>query len=143
MVGSGDGDELPGVSYGRVGDTESAIVAVRGIYEAFGRRDLDAALALIAPDAEFHPSGTTSRIGRTEPYRGHAGLREYFADAERLWDDLTLHADDIRSAGAGVVVFGHVEGRTAGQLVRSRVVWVWQVRDGLAVSMRVNEAGEA
>jgi hypothetical protein len=44
------------------------------------------------------------------PYTGHDGVRESFADAARVWDNLTLHADDFRVAVGGVVVFGRIEG---------------------------------
>ncbi|MDX6664111.1 MAG: uncharacterized protein QOG68_317 [Solirubrobacteraceae bacterium] len=127
--------------YGRPSTADRAVQVVRGIYDAFARRDLDAVLAFVAEDAELHLTGTASRIGRTEPYRGHAGLREYFADAARVWDDLTLHAEDIRAAGHGVVVFGHAEGSIDGQPVRRSAVWVWQLRDDLAVSVRVTDLG--
>ncbi len=82
-------------------------------------------------------------LGRTEPYRGHAGVREYFADASRVWDDITLHAEDIRAIAGSVVVFGRVDATRDGQAVRRRVLWTWKVRDGLAYSVNVNDLGEA
>jgi ketosteroid isomerase-like protein len=114
---------------------------VRAIYAAFARRDLEGALAHVADDLSFEPSGTARLTGRSEPYRGPAGLREYFADAGRVWDELTLHADDIRAARGSVVVFGRAEGRVDGEPVRRRVVWTWRLRDGKAVWMRANDVG--
>jgi ketosteroid isomerase-like protein len=128
-------------AYGRPASAEEAVEVVRGVYAAFAVRDVGAILARLAPDAVLHLTGTASRIGRREPYVGHAGMHEYLADAAEVWDDLSLHADDVRAAGEGVVVFGHAEGRIAGEPVRRRAVWVWQVRDGLAVSVRVTDAG--
>lgn len=115
---------------------------VRAIYDAFLRRDIDAVLPRIADTCEFLPIGTAQAVGRTEPYVGHDGVREYFADADRVWDEFSLHADDIRVAGNGVVVFGHVRGRAGDQILRRRVVWIWQVEGGQAVSMRVSDVGE-
>lgn len=129
-------------SYGRGADADTAIGVVRAIYDAFARRDLDEALTHTSPDVEFLPHGTATRVGRTEPYRGHAGIREYFADTERVWRDLRIVADDFRATAGGVIVFGHVEGETAEGRLQRQVVWVWQVRDGLAVSMRVTDIGE-
>ena len=54
-----------------------------------------------------------------------------------------LSADDIRAAGGGVVVFGHVEGRVGDAPVRRQVVWTWKVRDGKAWSVRASDVGEA
>lgn len=130
------------VTYGRGSDAEAAIETVRRIYEAFAVRDVEAMLAHAAPDIEFVPGGTQSRLGRSEPYRGHEGVREYFHDAARVWKDLTLSATDFRATAGGVVVFGFVDGETEEGRVRRKAVWVWQVRSGLAVSMRVSDIGE-
>ena len=129
--------------YGNPGERDVEIRTVRAIYDAFARRDVEAALQHISPTCEFRATGTAERLGRTEPYVGHDGLREYFADAERVWEDLVLHAEDIRAAAGGVIVFGHAEGRTGGEVVRQRALWSWQVKDGLATSMRVSVLGPA
>ncbi len=139
-MASGEADG-PTAGYGNPAARGEEAATVRAIYDAFARRDLEAALAHIAPDVVFHPVGTASRVGRTEPYRGHDGVREYFADAARVWDDLRITADDIRVAAGGVIAFGHVEGAVDGRPVRTRAIWIWQVRDRLARSMRVNELG--
>ena len=132
------GDEL---QYGNPAAQTEAIAVVRAIYDAFARRDVEAALAYVGPDIEWLPSGTASLTGRVEPYRGHAGVRQYFAEVSEVWEDLRLYADDIRVAGISVVVFGHVEGRVRGHEVTTRALWTWQIRDGVAVSMRVNDLG--
>lgn len=127
--------------YGKAGARAEDVDTVRAIYDAFALRDIDAALPHVAEDIVFEPSGTARLTGRTEPYRGHDGVREYFADATRVWDELTLHAEDVRAARDSVVVFGRAEGRVDGQPVRRRVVWTWRLRDGKAVSMRANDVG--
>ena len=133
----------PHEAYGNPGARDVEIEVVRAIYAAFERRDVEGALPYISPSCEFRPTGTAQRLGRTEPYVGHAGLHEYFADAARVWDDLVLHADDIRAAAGGVVVFGHVEGHAGGEVVRRRALWSWQVKDGLATAMSVSDLGAA
>ena len=118
------------------------VATVRAIYEAFARRDVEGMLHHVDPDCEVDLPGTAERAGRMEPYRGPDGVRQYFADAARVWDELTLFAEDIRAASEGVVVFGHVEGLHRGQLVRRRVVWLWHLREGKAVRVRANDLGE-
>lgn len=127
--------------YGNAGVPSPEVDAVRGIYDAFARRDVEAALAFVADDMVFHAGGTARLLGRKDPYRGHAGLRQYFADVERIWQDLTLHATDIRSSAGGVVVFGRVEGTVDGRPYEANVVWTWQVRDGKAVAARATALG--
>jgi ketosteroid isomerase-like protein len=127
--------------YGNPGSLQIEVEVVRAIYDAFAARDVEAAVAHVSDALVFEPSGTKERIGRVEPYLGRDGLRQYFADAERVWDELTIEAEDIRSAAGGAIVFGFAEGRVGDQVMRRRVMWTWQVRDGLAVSMRANNLG--
>ena len=129
--------------YGNPGGHDREIAVVRAIYDAFGRQDLEAALHLIDEDAEVSVPATSAAVGRTEPYRGHEGVRQYFADARRVWERLDIQADDIRATGNSVVVFGHVVGHVGEDVVRRRVVWTWKLRDGKAASLRVSDVGEA
>jgi ketosteroid isomerase-like protein len=121
---------------------EQEVEVVRAIYAAFALRDVEAAIAYVGEGCEFHVPGTAKLTGRTDPYCGPEGVREYFADAERVWTELTLYADDIRAAAGGVAVFGHVEGDVNGTPVRRRVLWLWQVRDGKAIHVRANDLGD-
>ena len=108
-----------GFRYGAPAGTSEDVAVVRAIYDAFAARDVEAALPLVADEFELLPSGTAGRVGRTVPYRGPDGLREYLADVQRVWDDLVLVADDIRAVAGSVVVFGHVRGARAARTSRS------------------------
>lgn len=130
----------PGL-YGTPGRVEREVETVRAIYAAFERRDVEGMLRYVADDCELDVPGTAEAVGRTGPYVGPSGVREYFADAERAWSALTLHADDIRAATGGVAVFGHVEAERGDEVVRRRVLWVWQLREGKAVRVRANDLG--
>jgi ketosteroid isomerase-like protein len=130
----------PGL-YGTPGEVDEGVATVRAIYAAFARRDVEAAVDYISDDCVIDLPATARATGRSQPYLGREGVRQYFADAERVWTELTLHAEDIRATANGVAVFGHVEGRRGGQAVRRRVLWLWQVRDGRAVSVRANDLG--
>jgi ketosteroid isomerase-like protein len=110
------------------GLTDEADV-VRAIYDAFARRDVEAALGYLSADCELHLVGTARLAGRSGPYRGHDGLREYFADVERVWQELVLHADDYRVIPGSVIVIGHVTGKREGLDVRRSSVWTWGVQD--------------
>jgi ketosteroid isomerase-like protein len=128
--------------YGTPGRVDDEVATVRAIYDAFARRDVEAALEHVADDCELDVPGTAQLTGRAEPYLGPGGVRQYFADAERVWTELTLYADDIRAAANGVVVFGHIEGQAGGESRRRRVVWLWQLRDGKAVRVTANDLGD-
>jgi ketosteroid isomerase-like protein len=130
------------VLYGNPSGSEQEVAVVRAIYDAFLRRDLDAALSHIADDCEVMPV-TASRAGRPSAYTGHEGVRQFFADADKVWENLGVHADDMRAASGGVVVFGYLDGVPIGTTTHERidVIWFWRLRDGKAVSMRVNTIG--
>jgi ketosteroid isomerase-like protein len=123
------------------GLTDEADV-VRAIYDAFARRDVQAALGFIAPDCELDLAGTARLAGRTGPYRGHEGLRDYFRDVERVWEELVLHTEDIRVIPGSVIVIGHITGRRQGLEVRRSSVWTWRVKDGRALSVKVADLGD-
>lgn len=126
-------------TYGTPGRVAGEVDAVRAIYHAFAARDIEAALQCLAPDVELWLPATAARAGRPNPYRGHDGVRSYFADMSAVWGELSLHADDIRASTGSVIVFGHVRGRVADEWVQRRVMWTWKLRDGLAYSVRVHE----
>lgn len=128
--------------YGNPAGVTQDLEVVRAIYDAFAARDLEAALALVAPESELHANGTAVAAGRSGPYLGHDGMRDYFADVGRVWDELMLYADDFRVVPGYVVVMGHVTGRRGDDVLRRSVVWTWRVRDGLATYVRVADMGE-
>ena len=129
--------------YGNPAGVTSEVDVVRAIYAAFAARDLEGAIAYLSEDCELHLRGTQARIGREEPYRGHAGMREYFADVERTWEDLVLFADDFRAIPGAVVVMGHVEGCHEGERIKRNAVWTWKVSQGKATEVRVADTGPA
>jgi ketosteroid isomerase-like protein len=127
--------------YGNPSGNTRDVAAVKAIYEAFARRDLEGALRHLAPECELHLEGTAEVVGRAEPYRGHEGMREYYADVERVWDELTLHAEDIRVVPGSVIVMGHVSGVRDGRQMRRAALWTWRLRDGKATYIRATSVG--
>lgn len=113
--------------------TEPANVAiVRRLYEAFEARDLDGMVALTDPEMEFFPQVTASLVNRTEPYRGHDGLRRYFEDAARVWVHLEIIPHEYRDLGDRVLVFGRVYARgDGGYISDSPAAWLWRIKGEL------------
>jgi ketosteroid isomerase-like protein len=112
---------------------------VRELFAAVSRRDPEAVVALVDTDGEFWPVGTAEQTGRSEPYRGHAGIREYFADIAAVWEQFVLEPGELRVAGDGVVSFGTVTVRAVGtsETAEISVIWVFKLRDGKVLSCRV------
>lgn len=112
---------------------------VAAYFEAFGRRRADDVVALSHPGIEIWAQPTAEQVGRTEPYRGHDGLRDYLADVDRAWTHFEVTPEDFRAAGQGVIVFGRGRGRSAatGDEISVPLIWVFRLRDGLVVFCRV------
>jgi ketosteroid isomerase-like protein len=128
--------------YGNPASLTEEVDVVRAIYAAFAARDIDGALDFVSPECEIHVEATARAAGRNGPYRGHDGLRRYFADVKRVWSELTLEADDYRTVPGSVVVMGTVSGHDGETAIRRRVLWTWKLRDNLAVMVRVADLGE-
>jgi ketosteroid isomerase-like protein len=129
--------------YGNPAGLTADLDAVRAIYAAFAERNIERALEHIDPDCEIHLEGTSRIAGRTAPYRGHAGMREYFADVGQVWEELSVHAEDFRVVPGSVVALGSVSGRRNGEEIRRAVVWTWRLRDARATFVRVSDMGPA
>ena len=112
------------------------IEVVKAMFAAFAARDLETVLALADPDIEF--TGVTGEhAGRTDPYRGHDGLRAYFRDVADVWEELRLTPREFRAAGELVLVTGKVSARSRARTVTGSTGWIWQVRAGKVVYGRV------
>ncbi len=115
------------------------IELVKATFAAFAARDLETVLALADPAIELTvPTG--NQVGRTEPYRGHDGLREYFRDVASVWEELRLTPREFREHGGLILVTGKVSARSKSRTVSGSTGWVWRVRDGKVVYVRVYES---
>jgi ketosteroid isomerase-like protein len=124
-----------------VGRTD--IDVVKEVYAAFAARDIERVEALLDPDVVFI-AVTGGIIGRTEPYRGHEGMREYFSDVARVWDELVLTPREFEEVGDAILVTGRVSARSPSRMISGSTGWVWRVRNGLVVYVRVySSAAEA
>lgn len=111
------------------------MAVVREMFEAFRRRDVDGVMRYLDEEVEVRLPVTGGAAGRREPYRGHAGVREYFDDVARVWAELEVEPIDYRSAAGSVVIFGRVHGRRHdGEPFEGGVLWTWKLRGGRIVS---------
>ena len=105
------------------------IEVVKAIFAAFADRDLDGVLAVSDPDIEF-TAVTGEQAGRIEPYRGHAGMRQYFRDVAEVWEELRLTPREFRVVGDLVLVTGKASARSRSRTITGSTGWVFGVRDG-------------
>jgi serine phosphatase RsbU (regulator of sigma subunit)/ketosteroid isomerase-like protein len=104
---------------------------VEDLFDAFNRRDADRIVELCDEGLEFFPVGTAEAIGRTAPYVGPAGLRDYLGDVERAWEDLQITAKVIERRGGSLLVRGRVYVRSRELGIRDMpAAWIWELAGG-------------
>jgi ketosteroid isomerase-like protein len=114
----------------------ASVELVRRSFEAMGAWDVDALLRLYDPEVEFLP--LTGTLVESGGYRGHEGVRAYFAEVRNLWDVMEPEGHAYREEGDCVVVAGRcrVRGRVSGAESYPACAWVIRVREGAIVSHR-------
>jgi PAS domain S-box-containing protein len=115
---------------------DDPIEQVRSFLDVFASRDVDLALTWAHPEIEIRMFGTSEQTGQREPYRGHEGVRAYFADVAAVWETLELEPITFRQVDDAVIVFGNAHARSATSEVREAALWVWKFRDGLISSVQ-------
>jgi uncharacterized protein len=115
----------------------SALEIVKRSYDAFVRHDLDAVLADMDQDIEWHQAQGLPHGGY---YRGLEEVRRNIFDPldRDWWDEFSADPDEFIDAGDEVVVLGRYRGVAKGTGKRLDVpfVHVWALRDGKAVRFR-------
>jgi uncharacterized protein len=103
---------------------------VRTGYAAFNRGDIEASLAVLHPEIEWHTYIVPGPGGGT--YHGHDGVRELWSDARRIFGDFKNVPERLFDTGEHVVAFVRVEGvgRESGAPVEARIAHLYGFRDG-------------
>jgi ketosteroid isomerase-like protein len=115
---------------------DSDIDVVRAVFEAFAERDVESVIARSHPDIEFS-AVTGDHAGRTDPYRGHDGIRQYFRDISSVWDELRIVPGEFRRNGDTILVTGRVSARSPARIVAGSTGWIWRLANGLVTYARV------
>ena len=107
------------------------------MFDAFNRRDIDAALAVVDEQVEFlAPTAEIANDGK--PYVGHDGMRKYYSDVAAVWKELEVTPTDLREVGDAVLALGRVYGRAEGGYIQdSPAQWVMRFRGDKVRSIRV------
>jgi serine phosphatase RsbU (regulator of sigma subunit)/ketosteroid isomerase-like protein len=104
---------------------------VERLFEAFNRRDADEIAAVCDPELGFFPVGTAEAIGRTAPYVGPQGLRDYLDDVDHAWEELLVTPAAIERHGDSLLVRGRVYVRSRELGIRDvPIAWIWDTVDG-------------
>jgi ketosteroid isomerase-like protein len=107
--------------------TLDVVELVRDLYEAADRRDFDAAMSFVAPDAVLEARTLAER------FEGRAAIRGFFADFRSMFETYEAKPDEILDLGHGVVfVANRLTARLPGSHAELRMrdghVYEWEER---------------
>ena len=105
---------------------------------AWVRGDLDLCVVRFAPDWHYDAPPEWLIAGMASVYRGHTGLREWFAELREAWEILDHTPLEIVDAGHAVAFLCKIRlrARTSGIELDSRLGQVFWVERGLIVRER-------
>jgi ketosteroid isomerase-like protein len=115
------------------------VETVRRAIEAWNADDLDAFLAELDADVEWHPAIEPGLEGKATIYRGPDGARRIWRqDRGEAWERLTNRPHELRDLGESVLALGQLEltARTTGIEFSQEVGEVFDLRAGKIVRIR-------
>ncbi len=111
---------------------DSADVVSR-FFDAFNAGDIDASFATLSPDIEWTYYGPRDKIPFAGTFHGHAGVKDFFARAEKSIQIKEM--TPLSLVGIGNEVYGrgieHSMSLATGRDYRVQWTHVYQVQDGL------------
>jgi ketosteroid isomerase-like protein len=101
--------------------------------DAWRRGDLDAWLATAHQEVEYYSAVAGRLEGADAVYRGHEGLRRYWAEWRSVWD-VNVEVEEERDLGDTVVLLGRVraQGEASGVDLEGPLALVFELENGLA-----------
>jgi ketosteroid isomerase-like protein len=104
---------------------------IRSGYEAFGRGDIPAVLAVLSPDITWTSPDTVATGGT---FKGHDEVLGFFASIPETYEVIEVRPERFVEQGETVVVLGRHVGRSRAADFDVPFAHAWTVHDGLATS---------
>jgi ketosteroid isomerase-like protein len=117
--------------------SEENVEIVRRTYEAFNRRDWDAAFRYLDPDVEFT---TPARGPVAGTFRGRDEIQGFLEEMYAAFEARTVEPEEIFESGeqqVAVVVIRRMRPEGSSAEIEARSGALWTIRDGLVASIRV------
>lgn len=121
------------------GNTRAGVIA-RAFLDAFARKDIDAALALLAEDVVWHVDGATE-VPSVGLLQGKAKIKGWIAQFPDAFEPRGFRTDPIIDGGDEAIVPGwfRYRVRPTGRTVEGDFSMRFRVRDGLIVHYQIFE----
>jgi ketosteroid isomerase-like protein len=119
--------------------SQENVEIVQRAIEAWNADDLDAFLAELDAELEWHPAIQPGLEGKATIYRGHDGAREIWGqDRGEAWERLVNRPEELRDLGEAVLALGHMDltARKTGIEFSQELGEVFECRAGKIVRIR-------
>ena len=112
---------------------------LRGMYEAFGRGDIEAVLASFGPQIEWRQAESNPYEPEGKPWIGPDAIVEnLFMKLGQEWDSFTVSPREFYDAGEAVIVEGRYSGsyKATGKSIDAQFCHVFKLREGKVTSFQ-------
>jgi ketosteroid isomerase-like protein len=103
---------------------------LRTTYEAFGRGDIPAVIAVIDENIAWR---APDLLPHAMPVGGRDDVGKFFQNLASTWDEFSLEVDDLVASGDRVCAIGRAGGTLNGKQASYGFVHAWTVKDGVLV----------
>jgi len=116
--------------------SQANLEIVRHVLEAFNGEDIEPMLAFAHADIEVEVPPEVS--AEPDTYRGHDGMRRYFASFSEAMEEIQFEAERLWDAEQAVVVALRLtaRGRQTAIPVEQRSGGIWEICDGKVIRIR-------
>ena len=118
---------------------QTNVQVIQQLYDAFGRRDIEAILDLQAENTEWSVAGPADRIPWAAPRRGREGVADFLKVLSASLKAESFSALDFFAQADKVVVLGHQKGKAiaSGKPYEIDLVHVWTLSEAKITKLRV------
>ena len=112
--------------------SEAAVSLIKGMYESFGRGDIDGVVAGLTPDIHWRVNGERSEYPLFGVWNGAAEVKQFFAGVAEQEQFSEFSPKEFYAAGDRVFVLGRYAGKITktGRTFASEFVHVFTLRGG-------------
>ena len=118
--------------------SQENVAAFKRALEAFNRRDFEALLEQLDPEAEWHPGVEALLEGETTTFRGREQVRKGLQDLVDAFVDRRLEVSEMRDLDDRVLAMGRLRahGTESGVEIESPWAYLVEYRNGKAIWVR-------
>ena len=122
-----------------IASDDAMIKITKDFYSAFAAQEMDKAMSLLSPDVVWIFYGPADVIDYAGTYKGHEGVRQFFADEEKTIDISEVIRDYFATDGNAVIVTGRQKGagRTTGGEYEVSWSHLFTIENNLIVKVEV------